>query len=199
MKRILTLLSFLSMVCFASMQAATIEVGENQKWWGYMGDVSDGKSVGLGRTTDTYHCAIFLPGNHDVAGGKSISALSFSLLAEHATNVKVWVATNLPTTTPDGKNTQWIADVPEKLLGKNVEVALNEPYTITEDGVYVGYSFTITSASTENDQYPVLTVGTDKPNALLLRTDKNIPEWTDLYGNNFGVLNLKVLLEGTFA
>lgn len=199
MKRFLTLFTFLSMACIASMQAATIEVGENQKWWGYMGDVSDGTSVGLGQTADTYHCAIFLPGNHDVAGGKSICAVSFSLLAEHAKNVKVWVATQLPTTAPDGNNTEWVADVPEKELGKNIEMALKEPYTITEDGVYVGYSFTISSASTENDQYPVVTVGTDKPNALLLRTDKNIPQWTDLYGNNFGVLNLKVLLEGTFA
>ena len=199
MKRILTLLTFLSIACIASIQAATTAAGENQKWWGYMGDNSEGKSVGLGQTVDTYHCAIFLPGNHDIAGGKSICAVSFSMLAEHATNVKVWVATKLPTSAPDGNNTQWVADVPNEKLGKNIEVALNEPFAIPAQGVYVGYSFTISSASTDDDQYPVMTVGTDIPNALLLRTDKNIPDWMDLYGNGFGVLNLKVLLEGTFA
>ena len=170
MKRILTLLTFLSMACIASIQAATTAAGVNQKWWGYMGDNSEGKSVGLGQAVDTYHCAIFLPGNHDIAGGKSICAVSFSLLAEHATNVKVWVATKLPTSAPDGNNTQWVADVPSEKLGKNIEVALNEPFAIPAEGVYVGYSFTISSASTDDDQYPVMTVGTDIPNALLLRT-----------------------------
>ena len=198
MKRTLTLLTFLTM-CIASMQAGTITVGENQKWWGYMGDDTEDNSVGIGQSTDTYHCAMFLPGNHDVAGGKSICAVSFSLLAPHATNVKVWLATELPTSAPDGKNTKWVADVPDDQLGANIEVPLTQPYAITDEGVYVGYSFTITSASTQKDQYPVITSGTDKPNALLLRTDKYVPQWMDLYGNKFGVLNLRVLLEGTFA
>ena len=187
------------MTCIASIQAATTAAGESQKWWGYMGDATQGTSVGMGQYADTYHCAIFLPGNHDIAGGKSIRALRFSLLAEHATNVKVWVATQLPASTPDANNTQRIADVPNDKLGKNIEVDLPEPYTITAEGVYVGYSFTITSASTENDQYPVMTVGTDIPDALFLRTENRMKEWYDLYGNNFGVLDLKVLLEGTFA
>ena len=199
MKRFFTLLTFLSMTCIASIQAATTAVGENQKWWGYMGDATEGNSVGMGQIADTYHCAIFLPGNHDIAGGKSIRAVRFSLLAEHATNVKVWVATKLPNSSPDGTNTQRVVDVPNEKLGMNIEVTLPEPYTITSEGVYVGYSFTITSASTQDDQYPVLTVGTDMPNALLLRTDNRLREWVDLYGNNFGVLDLKVLLEGTFA
>ena len=199
MKRIFTLLTFLSIACIASVQAATNAAGETQKWWGYIDGATGGKSVGLGQNADTYHCAIYLPGDHDIVGGKSICAVSFSLLSPHASNVKVWVATKLPTSTPDANNTQWVADVPSENLGENIEVALNEPYAIPANGVYVGYSFTITSASTEEDQYPVLTVGTDLPNALLLRTDNLVPEWVDLYGNGFGMLNLKVLLQGTFA
>ena len=52
MKRTLTLLTFLT-VCIASMQAGTITVGENQKWWGYMGDDTEDNSVGIGQSTDT--------------------------------------------------------------------------------------------------------------------------------------------------
>ena len=187
---------------FAMMMAvwgmAQITPGENQGWWGYAG--SDTKKGSLGvRSTDTYHCAVFVPGDHAVAKGKTIKAVRFGLLAPNATGTKVWIASKLPATI-DGKNCLQVIDVPDSELGKeNIDVALTAPYAIPAEGVYVGYSFTITQLSVQADNYPVLITGTDQANGLILKTDNAITEWGDLNGNGYGVLFLQLLLEGEFA
>lgn len=191
MNRIITLLAFF-FVCVGMSHAQT------QQWWGYMGNATTGTSVGIG-ASDTYHCAMFLPGNHDVTSGKTLNAVRITLLAPHAANVKVWTAAALPASDPTINNTLWLASVADEKLGGTFDVALPAPYAIPAEGFFVGYTFTITSASTSDDQYPVVTAGTDQPDGLWLRTNNAITEWQDLNGNNFGVLGMKVLLEGTFA
>ena len=165
-------------------------------WWGYVDDSS--AKIGLGvKSADTYHCAIFIPGNHTVASGKTINAIRFGLVAPNATNVKVWTATSKPTTL-SAKSVTNLVEVPASSLGEDINVPLPKPYAIPKGGVYVGYSFTITKTSTSDDQYPVLTTGIDAPNALLLRTESVVPEWSDLYGQGYGSLFLQVLLQGEF-
>jgi hypothetical protein len=215
MKRILTLLMILALTSVGNMQAqvlkrsriapsqvnnirqTVINAGDNQLWWGYNSS-NHVCSIGIG-VADTYHCAFFLAGDHDVVSGKKLCAVRFGLLASHVSNVVVWTASTLPATDPAADNTLWMASVDKSKLSESIDVPLTEPYDIPAEGVYVGYSFTITSVSTTNDQYPVMTGGTDMPGGLLLRTNKSIPAWTDLDGQKFGVLNMKVLLEGTFA
>ena len=216
MRKLFTLLTLLALTCAGTLQAQTlkksgapqtfqqqtrravIEAGDNQLWWGYMGDADSYNSIGIG-VADTYHCAMFLPGNHDVAGGKTLRALRFALTAAHASDVKVWTASSLPAGEPTAGNTLWVADVPASELGDWTDVALATPYEIPSTGVYVGYSFTITAASTDDDKYPVLTAGADQEKGFLIRTSKNMTTWSDLYGEGFGVLAMKVLLEGEFA
>ena len=91
-------------------------------------------------------------------------------------------------------------DVPASELGKEqIDIQLPTPCEIPAEGIYVGYSFTITSVATSGDAYPVLFSGKAAPNTLILKTEKNVPDWSDLYSNDFGKLFLQVLLEGTFA
>ena len=84
MKKVFTLLVMLATVGVLSMQAqvfqkapfknavshraqrAVIEPGANQVWWGYSNNLSLLTNLGV-TAADTYHCAIFLPGNHQVA------------------------------------------------------------------------------------------------------------------------------------
>ena len=186
------------MAGYNNSQIATTEATETQQWWGYMGNATNSSSVGV-NAADTYHCAIYLPGNHDVVGGKLLCGVRFVLRAPHATNVKVWTASTLPESNPAASNTLWLTDVDmDEEQGDIIEVALPTPYAIPAEGIYVGYSFKITSASTSDDQYPIVTAGNDQPNALLVRTNSAVTRWSDLYGSNFGVLALSVLLEGTF-
>jgi hypothetical protein len=169
-----------------------------QNWWGYVTGDENSTSVGVS-TADTYHCAIFIPGNHAIAAGKTINAVRFRLTATHATNAKVWVSSDLPVTV-DASHTLRFVDVPDsKLASQQVDIELPSPVEIPANGIYVGYSFTITSATTTADKYPVLCYGEDAVNTLIIKTDNAVNEWSDLNGNNFGRLFLQVLLEGTFA
>lgn len=169
-----------------------------QNWWGYI-SVNDAVSgVGV-NAADTYHCAIFIPGDHEIAAGKTINAIRFGLVAPHATDAKVWVASSLPSSI-DASHTLQFVDVPASELGKEqIDIQLPTPCEIPAEGIYVGYSFTITSVATSGDGYPVLFSGKAAPNTLILKTEKNVPDWSDLYTNDFGRLFLQVLLEGTFA
>ena len=188
MKKLFTLL----LLCLLSIMASAQE-----EWWGYVSGNEEVNGVGVS-TADTYHAAIFIPGDHAIAGGKTIKAIRFGLEAPHATNAKVWVASSLPTTV-DSENTLQLKDVPDSKLGsQQIDVELNSPVTIPAEGIYVGYSFTITAASTTEDKYPVLFAGEAAINTLLLKTDVAVKEWGDLVNNDFGRLFLQVLLEGVF-
>lgn len=172
--------------------------GDNQKWWSYVDVNTNQNSVGTS-TAENYFCAIFIPGNHAVVAGKTIKGVRFGLKATHASNAKVWLASSLPTTVTTATTLQ-LVDVPATEIGKeNIEIMLPEGYDVPAAGVYVGYSFAITAATTTDDKYPVLTADTDMPNALFLRTSTKAPSWQDLNGNGFGGLRMEVLLQGTFA
>ena len=169
-----------------------------QDWWGYVSTGEELNGVGV-QAADTYHCAIFIPGDHAFATGKTINAVRFGLAAPHATNAKVWVASELPVTV-DASHTLRFVDVPDSKLGnEQIDIELPSPIEIPSSGIYVGYSFTITTASGNADKYPVFFCGEPAVNTLILKTNSAMPQWTDLVGYNFGRLFLQVLLEGTFA
>ena len=186
------LLFFFAAFLLTSVAQAQNETQEH--WWGYVSE--DTQRTGLGvQAADTYHCAIFIPGNQAVASGKTIKAVRFGLTAAGAEDVKVWLASSLPSKIT-AANTLQIVNV--NTTGQTIDVNLTSPYTIPAGGVYVGYSFTIGKVSTQDDQYPVFTTGSDNSNGLYLKTDQNVPQWSNLYGNGYGSLFLQVLLEGEF-
>jgi hypothetical protein len=154
--------------------------------------------TGLGTSAaETYYCAIFIPGNHAVAGGKNIRAIRFGLTAPSAVSAKVWVAKNLPASI-NSTTTLSLVNVPTSKLGSNsIDIDLPSPVEIPAAGVYVGYTFTIGKTNTQNDQYPILITGDPAPNTLLLKTSSSVTSWSDM--NDYGRLCLQVLLEGTFA
>ena len=169
-----------------------------QKWWGYLNGDEEMNGVGVSKA-DTYHCAVFIPGDNAIAVGKTINAVRFGLTAPHATNAKVWVASELPVTV-DASHTLRFVDLPDSKLGNaQIDVELPSAIEVPANGIYVGYSFTITTASGNADKYPVLFAGKPAVNMLILKTNSAVPQWTDLVDNNFGRLFLQVLLEGTFA
>ena len=211
MKRFLTFLTVLVMTGIGVLSAQTLKKGSfqhamntgwhraaitpeaNQWWWGLINDDDNMTVIGTSGT-GTYHCAFFLPGNHEVVSGKKLCAVRFGLVAPHATDVKVWTAASLPAGDLTEGNTLWLQDVGQVAQDGFTDVPLTTPYDIPAEGVYVGYSFTITAASSQDDRYPLLVGGEDQAGGLLLRTGNG--EWDDYMGYNFGVLAMKVLLEG---
>ena len=211
MKKIFTLIVALAMVGVTSMQAQVWQKSntvkpavfksqnrssDNRPWWGYV--EPDAELSGLGVTAaDTYHCAIFVPGNSD-AVGKTVRAIRFVLSAPNAKDAKVWLSSSLPAS-PEAADIV-VQNVSDDDLTGYIDATLSKPYTITSAGVYVGYSFTISKVEYENDAYPVAIVPTsDAANTLILKTDNNVPEWSDLKGQKFGRLYLGLLLDGDYV
>lgn len=108
-----------------------------------------------------------------------------------------------------------IADVTGKIVNygtaDNPQLQLNvtfdTPYTLTDRGVYVGYSLTVTSCKTASgwtSKYPIVTVrDIDREKCFMIHTNKGqstlpqkYPEWTDLGENLHQALAMRVILEG---
>lgn len=174
-------------------QKAMIEPGNNQAWWGFVGANDETSGLGV-QAAETYDCAIFIPGDNSVAAGKTIKAIRFALYSSNVSGVKVWLSESLPNNSLS--NTKRMVNVASLEQGVN-DVALSGGYQMTEKGVYVGYSFTITNVANGDDAYPISITGEPAKNLLWLRTSSSVTSWVDL--NSYGRLYLQVLLEGEFA
>ena len=178
----------------AAVQNAESATGSN--WWGYTDPTASTSGLGV-RASDTYHCAIYVPGDHDVAAGKTIEAVRFGLKATHVSNVKLWIANALPTTISTS-TTLALVDIPNSDLSEDIEVPVPS-IAIPSGGIYVGYTFTVTATTTQDDQFPILISGQDIPNGMFLRTNNNVTNWSDMYGQGYGNLYMLLKLQGTFG
>ena len=90
-----------------------------------------------------------------------------------------------------------------------LDITFPESYRITEDGVYVGYSVTVTDCNIPGSgwisKYPIVTVcDIDKPSCFMIHCTKGqsslpqkYPEWVDLGKDSHQALAMRVLMRGT--
>lgn len=162
-------------------------------WWGYTSESDPTFLLGV-KDKETYDCAIFVPATHDIAKGKTINSIRFKLTSTNISNLKVWISEG---SLPDNvSNATIIENVASPTKGIN-EVKLSTPYTIGSKGVYVGYSFTITTMSEQADSYPIYVVEQYAENSFWLRTTSKIDKWED-ESSRYGSLLMQLLLEGDF-
>ena len=147
-------------------------------WGYYSGSSSDWGGVGVGQKA-TFGVAIFVPG--DVFNGAKLKAIRIPVLDPNMTDVSAWV-----TETLGGNNVRSESTSGSFNEHGYTEVKLSEAYTITSNGVYVGYTFTSSEA------YPIAVAGSDVKKALYLQV--NGGSWDDYYGNNFGVSPLQIVV-----
>lgn len=188
-------------------QVKKIDPAANQIWWGYGTETENRGGLGV-RAAETHDVAIFVAPDNSAVVGKTIKAIRFYLRDKANTNnVKVWISKSLP---DDISSADYVQDVDQSALkagdesgkkqGLANDIALNKAYTIGSEGVYVGYSFTLTSASDEKTQYPILTwEGKKTANSFYLRTSKSINKWANFSNEDYGRLSLQVLVEGDFV
>lgn len=185
----------------AGPNKAHIDPEKGQAWWGYY--VDDGYTGNFGTEgLSTYNCAIYIPGDHDVAKDAKIYAerLWFARKS-HIADLKIWLSTTLPATAEEA---DICCDNVEFTKGGIVDFGFAEPHAIPSSGVYVGYSFTITSVTDEDDMYPVQTsYGLDMiENAMFVSWDGS--KWWSNYdltaamGGNWGNLAMQVLVGDNF-
>ncbi len=173
---------------------SSITPTSSQIWWGYFNESQaaglpyDG-NLGLNRAA-TLGVAIAVPANDDFVGGSTIKAIRFWVGNDYThinSDVKVWISTSLPTS-PD--NATYVQTVSKSALKKGeIDVELTTPFTVNNQAIYVGYTFSISQKA-----YPIMSAGQDVPNAFFINVDNG--DWENLYGQDYGNLALQVLLDG---
>ena len=155
-------------------------------------DPSDtGSSIGYGFYTgaedvysfgeaveDTYDVAIHL--QNEALVGTHVESITFPLMGTRGvSNIKAWLSSQLRV--EDGKNVPDLVsvDVTDAKAGY-VTVKLEKPYTIPEEGVYVGYSLTIDDASREVNQQPLGVILQSNEGGFYLHTGREFLKWLDL-------------------
>ncbi|MDE5870450.1 MAG: hypothetical protein K2H22_00675 [Muribaculaceae bacterium] len=77
-------------------------------------------------------------------------------------------------------------------------VTFSEPYTITEKGVYVGYSLAITGGQSEASGKPVAVVSGNVPDSFWFHSTSSVQKWSDYAARYDLISDMTVSLEGDF-
>lgn len=124
------------------------------EYFTYTKDNETATSFGIALKAETIDCAIFVPGSYE---GKRIEEINFYLRSSTVvSDVKTWISTTLPSSASSAELCVDVTD-PIGLYEEGVNtVKLASPYTIPAKGCYVGYTFTVTSVTSQLGQYPVI-------------------------------------------
>lgn len=126
--------------------------------------------------------------------------LSKELTLEKVDGVKVTVPDSYSATVSPKKVS---AAGDDNSIGE-LSVALETPYEITDEGIYVGYSLTIPTVDkgislTDEQKYPILVSPSDNPKSLYLRASKDFLKWTSYNEKIASAAAIYVELEGDFS
>ena len=173
----------------AAPAKGTITPTEGQLWWGYMteNDLSSSTTIGIGSPT-SFICGIFIPANHEQLGTATVKAVRVYVgngLGSSMSNVKVWISKTRPASVSAA---DYVQDVASLADGAN-DIELTTPYAVDNAGFYIGY------AVTSSENFPILSCGSDAPNAFWICAPGQI-SWSDLNGQGFGKLAFQILVEG---
>lgn len=147
-------------------------------------------------TKETYDVAIRLVG--DEFTGKSVASFSVPMFAcDNITDISVWMSSELKLNNYK-KNDPDIVSVSTEIKDDRLNVSFPEPYTITEEGVYVGYSFTVTETGTQAADRPIALTYGSNPNAFYIHTSRSYIKWQERSTILGGSSMISVGLTGDF-
>ena len=109
--------------------------------------------------TGRYNAAVFIPNNFIGGAGTTIDGFSFFPFTQAMANVKVWVAEKLPG--EDSSDYLEVKDAGSPSLESFNNVLFSRGYEIPEGGLYVGFSFDITSLTLKEGNRALLRTLTD--------------------------------------
>lgn len=124
----------------------------------FPGDIETSEDIysfGLGdnaKVNSQYNVAIFIPAS---MAGEKITTVKFLMATANYKDMKVWVSSSLPKTWSNAENFANDAKMDDNGL---VTAKFDTPIEIPTKGCYVGYSFTMTSNSGNQNKYPI-TIG----------------------------------------
>ena len=111
--------------------------------------------------------------------GTMIESITFPLQSvEGVSDINVFLTSQLRV--ENGKNApDLVAKAVTPAEAGFITVTLDKPYTIPEEGVYVGYSMTINDASSEENAAPIAVINGYNEGGYFLHTSDGILKWMD--------------------
>jgi thiol-disulfide isomerase/thioredoxin len=178
----------------AMMMVVCCYAQDNRVWWGYFIDkeasgLPYNGNLGYSQAC-TIDAAIFIPANHAIVGGGSISAIRVWLgddISKINGDMTIWISKTLPNNVSSADYTQTVAK--SSISARLNEIQLNTPYAVNNAGIYVGFSLSISSKS-----YLIMSGGSDAANAFFYRVTGN--SWDNISEVGYGKLALQILLDG---
>lgn len=148
---------------------------------------------------ETYDVAILL--NDPSLVGAKITGMKVLLPVDLSSieGLSAWMTHEL--TVENKKNVPDICSVGAEYSEYYLTATFAEPYTITSDGVYVGYSFTITDLTDKEDYpgTPVAVVENGKPGGLFMHTSRTRLKWQDINAESGFVSAMVVYLDADYG
>lgn len=192
MKNIRTLFPYLAALALLATPL-TAAAGDGEIT--YTNDTGKGKATTFGTSKkESYNVAIHLTDKS--LAGVTIKRIRIPMdSADNVSNLCVWLTTELQLKTENGKKVNDPNILSQEATAGIgwVDVELASPYTITDDGVYVGYSFDIDSLTTHNTT-PVALTSETNDGAFYLYTSRTYRRWMDKSAT--GSSQLQVVLSG---
>lgn len=100
-------------------------------------------------------------------------------------------------TATSGKATGDIANVEFTPEGQWTTITLPEPYTITDEPFYVGYTLKVSATNTlDHNAMPLLLIAGNQPGGLMCVTSRTYRKWTDVGASIGGVLPIQLVIQG---
>lgn len=154
-------------------------------WWGY-------------NVKDTYDVAVLVKAPELV--GKQITGLSVPLAAPDVKNVSAWLSASLNIKDQNGvkSNDPDVLTQDATVSDGVLNVEFSAPYTLTADGVYVGYSSQVSSLQAgDADKQPVAVYTGVNPDGFYLHTARHQKEWKEMSGELGLVSAMNVHVDAT--
>lgn len=147
---------------------------------------------------DSYDVAVRLAA--PLLEGMRITEISVPLSAPSAEKTTVWLSSELKLKKVSGvkSNDPDLLSVEAQVDADGVlRARLDEPYVVPEGGLWVGYSFSLTAADTDQDKNPVAVYEGDNAEGFWVHSTRAYINWESLAAKTGHVSAINVELDGT--
>ena len=139
-----------------------------------------------------------------LAGKKLTGMKAYINTIEDISEVSMWFSKAL--TLKSNVNQPDIASfsvTPEKTTINGTQVgelsiSLENPYILTEEPLYIGYSLCVDGLSTDNQRFPIIITGDANPNGCYMHMSRSVLKWMDYSRVANGCAYVVATIEGDF-
>ncbi|MDE5876686.1 MAG: hypothetical protein K2H47_04225 [Muribaculaceae bacterium] len=180
-------------VLFSILGALAVTASAATVEFTYMPNPDIDSYMGFGfNKKDTYDCAIRL--TDPTLIGSRITGMRVNIPVQNdwITVPTAWLSTELKLV--NKVNSPDITSVEATVADQMLSAVFPEPYTLTEEGVYVGYSFTVVELANYST-HPLAYVEGTAPESFFVHSSRTRLKWTDEHADTGYVSTMIVTLE----